>query len=236
MFSLKEKQHIAAEIEKLLLAINHPEMPKRHPRFRLHVDGAESWSWADIEPNWTFETKAPAVNPWNEQDHKTIAEEAPKISVVLGSSSEPHPLTADNVEDIFMDCLACHGELTEAQENWIRSGGDLPPGWVKITGLMMAAVLNEQRLKDNAGKIREMLEQLPEQFREERGGGWSFLNACMTADGRQWGEHRDIDRLLVLGIGCGQAKIVPIRKEFWPLLLGGMPYFSVIAQPASTSK
>lgn len=66
MFSLSEKRMIAAEVEKLLLSLNHPEMPKEKPRFRLHVDGAESWSWADIEPNWTFDDRAPGVNPWNE--------------------------------------------------------------------------------------------------------------------------------------------------------------------------
>ena len=66
MFSLSEKQHIAAEIERLLLALNHPEMPMERPAFRLHVDGAASWSFADIEPNWTFEKRQPGVNPWNE--------------------------------------------------------------------------------------------------------------------------------------------------------------------------
>ena len=81
MFSQIEKKHIAAEIEKLLLSINHPEMPKERPQFRLHVDGAESWSWADIAPNWTFGAQSqPGVNPWNEQSHETIAVEAPKIT------------------------------------------------------------------------------------------------------------------------------------------------------------
>jgi len=54
MFSTSEKQHIAAEIEKLLLSLNHPEMPKEKPGFFLHVDGAENWSWANIIPNWRF--------------------------------------------------------------------------------------------------------------------------------------------------------------------------------------
>lgn len=83
MFSLKEKQHIAAEVEKLLLGLNHPEMPKERPKFRLHVDGAEAWSWADIAPNWTFEGNPPSVNPWNEQDHKTIAQAAPAITEII---------------------------------------------------------------------------------------------------------------------------------------------------------
>ena len=67
MFSLSEKQRIAAEIEKLLLSFNHPEMPTEKPFFTLHVDGKEAWSWAEIKPNWTFtQDKPPGVNPWNE--------------------------------------------------------------------------------------------------------------------------------------------------------------------------
>lgn len=64
---MEEKKKIADTIEKLLLKLDHPEMPKEKPKFKLHVDGKESWSWADIEPNWTFKDKKPGVNPWNEQ-------------------------------------------------------------------------------------------------------------------------------------------------------------------------
>jgi hypothetical protein len=67
MFSVKEKQMIADKIEEVLLSLDHPEMPKEKPKFKLHVDGKESWSWADIEPNWTYnEDNKPGVNPWNE--------------------------------------------------------------------------------------------------------------------------------------------------------------------------
>lgn len=67
MFSMSEKKQIASAIENLLLELNHPEMPKEKPNFSLHVDGKESWSWADIKPNWTFgEDNVPGVNPFNE--------------------------------------------------------------------------------------------------------------------------------------------------------------------------
>lgn len=52
MFNEKDKQQIAAIIETLLLSYNHSEMPKTKPDFTLHVNGKESWSYADIEPNW----------------------------------------------------------------------------------------------------------------------------------------------------------------------------------------
>jgi hypothetical protein len=67
MFSLNQKQFIAGEIEKILLGLNHPEMPLEKPKFTLHVDGKEEWSWADINPNWTYgPDNPPGVNVFNE--------------------------------------------------------------------------------------------------------------------------------------------------------------------------
>lgn len=66
MFSSEEKKIIADEVEKLLLSFQHPEMPEKNVSFKLHINGKESWSWADIEPNWVFENQLPGVNPWNE--------------------------------------------------------------------------------------------------------------------------------------------------------------------------
>ena len=67
MFSIAEKKRIAEAVEKVLLEINHPEMPKEKPKFKLHIDGKESWSYADIEPNWVYdEDKKPTTTIWNE--------------------------------------------------------------------------------------------------------------------------------------------------------------------------
>jgi len=67
MFSIEEKRKISEAVEKLLLEIDHPEMPKEKPKFRLHVDGKEPWSWADIEPNWIYcDKNKPTTTNWNE--------------------------------------------------------------------------------------------------------------------------------------------------------------------------
>ncbi len=66
MFSMKEKQFIAQKLEEILLGLKHPEMPTERPKFSLHVDGKEPWSWADIAPNWTFGGKEPPAGAWNE--------------------------------------------------------------------------------------------------------------------------------------------------------------------------
>ena len=66
MFSFEEKKMIAQKIEELLLSLGHPEMPKDRPSFLLNVSGKESWSYAEIEPNWKFENKPAGINSWNE--------------------------------------------------------------------------------------------------------------------------------------------------------------------------
>jgi len=64
---MKEKQFVAGQIEKLLLSLKHPEMPKEKPMFTLRIEGKEDWSWAEIKPNWTFGVdNPPNVNPFNE--------------------------------------------------------------------------------------------------------------------------------------------------------------------------
>ncbi len=64
MFSVAQKRAIADEVQKILRATNHPELPAGEISFTLHVDGAESWSWADIRNNGSV--PVPGINPWNE--------------------------------------------------------------------------------------------------------------------------------------------------------------------------
>lgn len=76
MFSLREKQFIASEIERLLLSLKHPEMPKEKLQFMLRVDGKEGWSWAEIKPNWTFGIdNPPTVNSFNEVSRDILKED-----------------------------------------------------------------------------------------------------------------------------------------------------------------
>lgn len=79
MFSFKEKKDLATQIEKLLLALNHPEMPSKNPEFKLHVKGKESWSWADIEPNWKFENEPAKLNKWNELSRDIMEKKEEKL-------------------------------------------------------------------------------------------------------------------------------------------------------------
>jgi hypothetical protein len=64
MFSVKQKREISEKIQMILQGTMHPELPKGEVSFHLHVDGAESWSWADIRNNGAVIN--PDVNPHNE--------------------------------------------------------------------------------------------------------------------------------------------------------------------------
>jgi hypothetical protein len=65
MFSVQQKRDIAEAVQQILRATSHPELPEGEINFLLHVDGAESWSWADIRNNGAVTD--PDVNPHNEQ-------------------------------------------------------------------------------------------------------------------------------------------------------------------------
>ena len=65
MFSVKQKREISRKVQEILQATDHPELPDGEIEFLLHVNGAESWSWADIKNNGSVE--APTVNPWDEK-------------------------------------------------------------------------------------------------------------------------------------------------------------------------
>jgi len=65
MFSVQQKRAIADKVQQILRETQHPELPEGEIQFHLHVAGAESWSWADINNNSAV--LVPAVNPWNER-------------------------------------------------------------------------------------------------------------------------------------------------------------------------
>ena len=65
MFSVRQKREIAEKVQAILRETGHPELPDGEISFLLHVNGAESWSWADIRNNGAVLTAE--VNPHNER-------------------------------------------------------------------------------------------------------------------------------------------------------------------------
>lgn len=130
-------------------------------------------------------------------------------------------LTSGNVSRIFMDCLFKEGEDHSK--------------YVKGEGITQTFGFHPIRIESHKVAIREMLECLPDEFQHDKGGGMSFLNACMTQDGIHWGEHRSMEQLFALGIATGQA-VMLMPREMWSVLPGGMPYFGVTAPESNPAE
>lgn len=124
-------------------------------------------------------------------------------------------LTSANVTKVFIDCL--FKDKDEAIEI----------GHVEVHGIVMNVGFHPERLESHKADVIDMLECLPHNFRIEDGGGWSFLNACVDKDGKQWGEHKKMEQLFLLGIGL---KLVEwqLPREVWGALPGGMPYVVIL--------
>lgn len=125
-------------------------------------------------------------------------------------------LTAENVKSVLMYALFKDGEDTSTA--------------IIAEGCKYKIGFHPQRLKEKESEIFDMLTQLPMEFQQSGGGGYTFLNACMTKEGNQWADlHQTIDELLTLGIATGKARMV-MPREMWNLFPGGMPYFVVMAR------
>lgn len=123
-------------------------------------------------------------------------------------------LSADNVENIFIDCLYNDGEDTSDH--------------ILAEGVMLNAGFKPEKIEEHRQEIHNMLADLPDQFKESTGGGgWSFLQACVDKNNRQWtGMHQTMDQLVLLGLAIGEVEYC-LPRELWPALPGGMPYFVV---------
>ena len=121
-------------------------------------------------------------------------------------------LSAKNVNEVFMGCLFKDGEETDKA--------------VIAEGIAATFGFHPKRLESHENEITEMLSYLPDNFHADKGGGTSFLDACMTENGDQWGEHQSVEQLLALGIATKHpAWLLP--RRMWDMLPGGMPYVVV---------
>lgn len=125
-------------------------------------------------------------------------------------------LSADAVTAVMKRVLFTDAELAAA-------GGGVPDGAVIVDGLVRKFGFHPARVAAEKPAIDSLLAELPDNFKLNGGGGWSFLNGCMDRDGQQWGEQRDVEALVCLGIGAGSASWV--MKDMANVLPGGVPYF-----------
>ena len=128
-------------------------------------------------------------------------------------------ISTERIDVIIRDSLFRDYEMDNDQP---KNGME----FVEARGVVNQFGFHKTRLESHRAEVQEMLAELPDQFHSNKGGGWSFLNACMTREDRQWGEQRDVDLLMCLGLGLGVVRYT-LPREMWSVLPGGMPYFAV---------
>ena len=122
-------------------------------------------------------------------------------------------LNPEKVNAIFLDCLFRDGEDTTNH--------------VAVEGVVRNIGFHPERLESHRAEIETMLAELPDEFKEDGGGGMSFLQACNDKHGNQWtGFHQRMEQLFQLGGGIGKVKSL-VPREMWPSLPGGMPYYVI---------
>ena len=128
-------------------------------------------------------------------------------------------LTAEKVNE----CMAA--SMTQAERSVAEEMLDRGELHV-VEGITRRFALDPAKLEANRSSIRELLDQLDDRFKGPE-GGWSFLQACVDKNGRQWGEHPDMEALFVMGIGLGMVELC-FPRDIWEALPGGMPYYRIL--------
>lgn len=134
--------------------------------------------------------------------------------VFVEEPSEHEPLiNPREVERIFRECLFEDDEPTDSA--------------VIAEGIVDSAGFHPQRLLAHRDEVIAMLRELPTEFMQSGGGGWSFLNGCQDRNGTLWtGMQQTVMRLLQLGIALDLVDC-QIPREMWRAFPGGMPYYII---------
>lgn len=124
-------------------------------------------------------------------------------------------IDANEVEKVYVDCLVESATMLESL------------GVVAVEGVLHKHAFLREQLDGHRETIVGWLRQMPDEFHESRGSGWSFMNACNTKDGEQWtGLHQRMDQLFAMGQGLGVVKCAVPRK-MWFVFPDSMPYYTV---------
>lgn len=122
---------------------------------------------------------------------------------------------ATKVEDIVKYCLYNDNEMSE--------DGSIPKDAIIVDGIMTKMGFHPNRINEKKEEIKNILNEMPDYFHKNQGGGWSFLNLCNDKNDVQWGEHHDMENLVILSIASGYGSYL-MPKNMWSGLPGGMPY------------
>lgn len=134
-------------------------------------------------------------------------------------------LNAQNVEEVFMDCLlddalGDKAKLVASDVDRSEVAEKLKSiGVIVAEGIVTSVGFDEEKINKRKDDIQSMINHLKPDFKE----GYSFIMVAFRSDGGQWGEQRNAELLYLLGNAAGLARIL-MPRVMWPTLPGGVPY------------
>ena len=124
-------------------------------------------------------------------------------------------ISSKRIHDILTDCMfEDASKVTDTTE------------FVMGEAVMRTFCFVPEKVELHEKEILEILNDLPEEFQESTGGGWSFLKAVCDKNENHWGEHINVDELLALGLASGHISYL-MPRVMWQALPGGLPYFMI---------
>ena len=121
-------------------------------------------------------------------------------------------LNSENVAKLFSSCLfddEYTGENQPSKEYWAEGGG-----------VVRQFVFDIRKIKNHKEDIKSLLDQLPNSFKDNMIGD-SFIMMPFTKNGYQWGEQRNAEQLMTLGVASGYLQVSP--RKVW-MCTHGVPY------------
>lgn len=123
-------------------------------------------------------------------------------------------LTAKAVNDVFADCV-------------FKTRPEPGTKYIPVKGIVSNVAFDPKKIEQYSLTIKMMLNELDDTFKEDMGGGWSFLQMAGTKSGELWADHRTMEQLMLLGIAAGWLKYL-LPREMWPAFSGGVPYVTIV--------
>lgn len=123
-------------------------------------------------------------------------------------------LTASKVNDVFADCV-------------FKTRPEPGTKYIHVVGIVSNMAFDPKKIEQYSLTIKMMLNELNDNFREDVGGGWSFLQMAYTKSEEHWAEHPTMEKLMMLGIAAGYMKYI-LPRALWKSLASGVPYLVIV--------
>ena len=146
-------------------------------------------------------------------------------------------LTAENVEKLIEYTMYLRGDMTTVgspEYNAIAErleNDDYPEDGIVVETVMAQVLFSKERVEEVRDDVIALLDQLPDKFKENEGGGWSISQLHLTNDGAEWVEELDgkLDMLLSLGFAIGKLRWI-LPRDLWHILPDQYPYVTVMEE------